>query len=368
VAPASGRLSAPSPRHKEEQARTESGGMAQTRRDMLVSSLLGAGALTLPAVEPALAHSRDRKHHRKLARRIVAEFRGLPGRKGLKIWAPGGDGGRKFEVAIRPRTALFCASAFKAFVLAEYLRQVEAGELTLDEQLDLDESVWSPSSPVFNPPELAGRVTALTALQAMIARSDNTATDMALKRAGADRVREFIAAIGLKNARIPTTTRQFFGYVAGYPQWQTITWDEVVEILENDPYPTNPILNDTITMAVSSHDFVSFYARALQGEFFQHEGTLRTFRSVLALADSIPRAFPLGVNAFLKGGSIDFAGEHALSLAGGMYVPDRWVYFSLIINWTDAQGGTVAEEQGHFAAAVMKIFTWIRDELGNCRF
>jgi beta-lactamase class A len=233
--------------------------MPQSRRDMLVSSLFGAGAMTLPAASPAFADARGRGRHWELAQRIVAEFRRLPGRKGLKILAPASDHAREFEVAIRPQTALFCASAFKGFVLAEYLRQVEAGEVRLDEQLDLDESVWSPGAPVFNPPELAGKVTALTALEAMISHSDNTGTDMALHRAGADRVRKFIASIGLKNSRIPTSSRQFFGYISGFPQWETITWDELVEVLENDPFPTNPILNDTITMAVSPHDFVSFY-------------------------------------------------------------------------------------------------------------
>jgi beta-lactamase class A len=340
--------------------------MAQSRRDMLASSLAGVGAMTLSASGPAVADAGGPKQDWELAHRIVAEFRRLPGRKGLKILAPAGDDAREFEVAIRPQDALFVASAFKGFVLAEYLRQVEAGEATLDEQLDLDESVWSPGSPVFNPPELAGKVTALTALEAMISHSDNTGTDMALKRAGADRVRDFIASIGLDDARIPTSTRQFIGYIAGFPGWETITWDEVVDLFENDPFPHNPIINDTITMAVSPHDFVSFYSRALQGEFFAEPETLRTFRSVLALADAIPWAFPLGVNAFLKGGSIDFSGEHALSLAGGMYVPDRWVYFCLIINWTDAEGGTSAEVQPAFLETGMTIFTWLRDALSNC--
>jgi beta-lactamase class A len=114
-----------------------------------------------------------------LARRIVAEFRRLPGRKGLKILAPAVDDAREFEVAIRPHDALFVASAFKGFVLAEYLRQVDADEATLEEELDLDESVWSPGAAVFNPPELADKVTALTTLEAMISHSDNTATDIA---------------------------------------------------------------------------------------------------------------------------------------------------------------------------------------------
>lgn len=103
--------------------------------------------MTLSASSLALADARGREQHWELAQRIVVEFRRLPGRKGLKILAPASDDARGFEVAIRPQDALFVASAFKGFVLAEYLRQVEAGEATLDEQLDLDESVWSLSSP-----------------------------------------------------------------------------------------------------------------------------------------------------------------------------------------------------------------------------
>jgi beta-lactamase class A len=48
---------------------------------------------------------------------------------------------------------------------------------------------------------------------------------MALKRVGAEQVRQFIAEIGLKNTRIPTSTRQFFAYISGDPNWQTISWD-----------------------------------------------------------------------------------------------------------------------------------------------
>jgi hypothetical protein len=49
-----------------------------------------------------------------------------------------------------------------------------------------------------------------------------------------------------------------------------------------------------------------------------------------------------------------------------MYVPDRWVYFALIINWTDAEAGATAEVLPAFAATSRTIFTWLRDELGNC--
>lgn len=102
---------------------------------------------------------------------------------------------------------------------------------------------------------------------------------------------------------------------------------------------------------------------ALQGQFFQQPVTLKTFRAILSLADAIARAVPLGVNAFMKGGSIDFASEHALCLAGGMWIPKRWVYFGMMINWTD--GGPMAGVEQLFAETANQIFTWVRDGLGS---
>jgi beta-lactamase class A len=191
---------------------------------------------------------------------------------------------------------------------------------------------------------ITGRIEARTALEAMIAHSDNTGTDMALKRAGADRVRAFIISIDLRDTRIPNTTRQFFGYIAGAANWETITWNELLAAFEEFP-PTGPsIVNDVQTMASTANDFVSFYSWALQGEFFAKEETLTTFRSILALAGDIPLLMPLGVSALHKSGSIDLRHEHVLTLAGGVFIPDRrWVYYSFLINWVDGEGGTSNE-------------------------
>jgi len=102
----------------------------------------------------------------------------------------------------------------------------------------------------------------------------------------------------------------------------------VLHLLNTDPYPPKPILNEVQTMAVAPSDFVSFYSRALQGAFFENREVLTLFRAILSQSEAIPRAIPLGVNAFIKASSIDFNGEHALSLAGGVFIPARrWAYF-----------------------------------------
>jgi len=108
---------------------------------------------------------------------------------------------------------LFCGSAFKVFVLASYLYYAERGELpnqppqgthpspleaALAEPLTISDSDHTPSSKVFGyeatgyPTGVTGTTSASAILAAMIAYSDNTATDLAMKRVGVDKVRAFM--------------------------------------------------------------------------------------------------------------------------------------------------------------------------------
>jgi beta-lactamase class A len=364
-------------------------GRAFTRRRALgagsagIAAALGAAGFApgvrAQAATPTAAQAQPGNQD-GLSQEVVEAFNTLPGQKGLKLWAPADAGRPEWSAEIEPDRELFIASAFKAFVLAETLRLEEEsldprGETPLARQLNarlaqqlpLNEEVFSLSAPVMNPPNLTGQVTLRTALEAMIARSDNTATDIALKHVRPERVRAFIDGIGLRQSRIPDSTRQFFGYIFGLPDWRATTWaDQLADDPANSP---RPILNDTITMASTPDELVSFYSRALQGEFFRYAETLAVFRAILGLADAIAFSMPLGVSGFGKGGSIDVeeseGATHVLTFAGGLYVPDRWVSFALLNNWTDADAGPTSEVMGQYIAAARTIFTLVRDRLGG---
>ena len=311
-----------------------------------------------------------------LAVEVIELFDALPGTKALKVWAPPDAGRPAWSAAFDADRELVIASAFKAFVLAEYLRQAEetldptaaaplAVQLVeqLQEELVLDEAVFTLGSPIFNPPNLTGKVTARTVLQAMILESDDTAADMALQRVGPNRVRQLIASLGLDQTRIPDSTRQYIGYVFGDPDWRNLTWAKLLPLVNDTPYPPRRALNDEITMASSADDLVAFYARALTGEIFRYNETLVAFRDFLSLKDEIAQIFPLGVNSFVKGGSLDAFSDHVLSAAGGMYAAQRWVYFAVILNWDDAEAGTVGSVGPLFTSVMHAVFTAIRDRL-----
>jgi beta-lactamase class A len=356
-----------------------------SRRDAVRAGGLGVAAtLSGGALRPASAQEatpiatsiREDPTQDGLSVEVIQLFDALPGTKALAFWAPPDAGRPAWSARSQADRQLVIASAFKVFVLAEYLRQAEDGlDATsstplaaqlgerMQEQLPLDESVYTLGSPILNPPHLVGTVTARTALQAMILESDDTATDILLKHIGPDRVRGLIASQGLTQTRIPDSTRQYVGYVFGDPDWRTLTWERLVPLVENTPYPPRFALNDEITMASTADDLVDFYSHVLLGELFRYPETLVVFRAMLALKDQIAQIFPLGVNTFLKGGSFDAFSDHALTAAGGMYAAQRWVYFALILNWTAAEAGSVASVGPAFIGVTHAAFTMIRDRL-----
>ncbi|MDQ6869095.1 MAG: class A beta-lactamase-related serine hydrolase [Pseudomonadota bacterium] len=191
--------------------------------------------------------------------------------------------------------------------------------------------------------------------------SDNTGTDMSLKLVGPDNVRKFIASAGLKKTLIPDSTRIFVGYLLGAKDYKTFTWDELVAST-NLPL-VNPPLNNVETMTSSADDFVSYYSRALQGAFFKSRETVTEFRRILSLGGAVSLV-PLGVSAFVKGGSIDVPGFHCVCIPGGMFFSDRWVYFAFTINW-NAPGETDPETVSAFLAAVSQALTLVKDRLST---
>jgi beta-lactamase class A len=296
--------------------------MVQSRRGFLARAT-AATALSGTVLSGAAFGRTPSPHpssYKKLAGDVLALFEPLPGIKALRVWAPEAKSGREFDVSLNAQLPLFCGSSFKAFVLCQGLRQIDGPGVSRTlrtTMLDLDETVWSLSSTVFNPPRLSGVVSYLTALEAMISHSDNTATDMAINHVGVETIRDFIASIGLHGTRIPNSTRQYFAYIFGVRSWETATWDQLVAAAGSDAPLAHPVVNAVQTMVSTPDDFVSFYSRALQGEFFQHPQTLTEFRNVLRIADILPVVVPLGATGFGKGGSIDAGGSHALCIAGG---------------------------------------------------
>ena len=335
--------------------------MFRSRREFLAGAAGTAAAIGItPMGLPAMAEGKEQASPQV----ILSLFKSLPGDMAIKIHAPASNGKPEFLVESNSSKQMFVGSAIKTFVLCEALRQADSPQVVKTitaQQLALDASVWSLDSATFNPPNLIGKVSERTALEAMILHSDNTGTDMCLKHVGPDKVREFIASAGLRSVMVPESTRVFFGYLLGAKNYKAFTWDEI-GAAANLPIVNSP-MNKVESLAASADDFVSYYARALQGQFFHNQETLYEFRRILSMGDAIWLVpLPLGVSAFVKGGSIDVPGYHALCVPGAMLFDDRWVYFCLTINWY-AAAETDPNTVGAFAAAASRALALVKDAL-----
>jgi beta-lactamase class A len=274
----------------------------------------------------------------------------LPGTPSYLVHA--GQGGSLRRIAHRPNFFLFTASAYKTFVLGQYLRDVEAGRLAGDEQLAIDDSVRNFGSPVFL--NLAGTTEARVVLEAMIAHSDNIATDRATLKVGADRVRALIAQAGLRSIRIPDTTRLFGSYLFGAPAGVDLGWPGILQAAENPPGEPRPPLNDVVTLAGSARDFVSWYEQTLAGAFFTRPETLIEFKRIQAMSEQIVKAVPQDTPAYAKGGEVvSFLGFNAKSFAGQIVVGAEKqipVTFGFLVNWDGPASDFPAVEAEYFAA------------------
>ncbi len=336
------------------------------RRDLLALATACAVAATPAHAGPDAAACAD------LRRRALAGIGRLPGTVSLKVWAPATRTEPELLIVHNAAQRLFVGSAIKAFILCKRMQQLDGpdilarltatdakGEIVPDQLLTLDETVWNADSASFLPPYLSGHVTERTAMEAMILHSDNTGTDMVLERTGADKVRTFLAQAGLRRSAVPDSTRAFFGYLLGRGNGNGFTWADLVAANKSDAPLVNSPLNNVQTLASSTDDLVSFYARSLQGEFFTHPETLQQFRDILTLADVINLVpFPAGATAYAKGGSIDVPGFHAVCIPGALFFNGRWVYFAGTLNWT-AAGTTDAPTAARFVAFMRDVLALV---------
>lgn len=256
---------------------------------------------------------------------------GLPGETAM-LFEAGSPKGR-LRLAHREAAPIFVGSAVKTFILAAYLMAVEQGRLSLTEQLPVDDDVRSPVSPVFG--KLTGTAPAVVALEAMITHSDNTATDMAIRRVGPAAVRSLIASRQLAGTRIPDSTRIMVSALAGAPPGTDLGWAGIQALDNGAPMPSpRPPMNDVSTMVSTGQDLVAWYEYVLGGGLFAKPETLATFKRIQSMATAMPEIAPPDVIAYGKGGSITWVDSQALAVAGQMVAGPVRATFFYGVNWT----------------------------------
>jgi len=260
----------------------------------------------------------------------VSRFASLPGETAMLVEAVGPKG--RIRAAHRETAPVFVGSCLKTFILGAWLQEVEAGRQSLDEPLAVDDALRSLVSPVLG--GLSGTTSARTVLEAMITHSDNTATDIAIHRIGAPRVRRLIAEMGLSATRLPDSTRIMFSTLVGAPPGTDLGWDGASHAIERTPKERLlPPINPHQTMVSTAAELCTWYARALGGGVFAQPASLAEFKRISAMANAMPLITPPDVMAYGKGGSIDWNGSQAVAVAGQMVAGPVRATFFWGVNW-----------------------------------
>jgi len=106
--------------------------------------------------------------------------------------------------------ALAIGSAFKLYVLAALVEQIQAGAISWDQEVAVSDKLKSLSSGELQDAPEGFRVSVTRAAEAMIAVSDNTATDLLMNLVGRKRVEAAAKKLG-NNRNVPFfTTRELF--------------------------------------------------------------------------------------------------------------------------------------------------------------
>ena len=264
-----------------------------------------------------------------------------------------------WQLGYFPKRQLFVGSAVKTFILAQFLRDVENGFNGIKEEhmATIDDNWRSPGSPVFG--ELTGKTSYRSILEAMIAHSDNTATDIALAQVQPSRVRALIQKAGLPNTQLPSSTRKLFSYLAGAKQNIDLGWSGMVSLDKGETLglqSRTEVINPYESMLSTASEMVHWYEQSLTGKFFKKPETLAEYKRIQSMADALSKIVPKDTLAFGKGGSIDWLDFHCLCVPGQMLVNRTPITFCFTLNW---QGGeqTSISRLDEFVAKVSTVLS-----------
>jgi len=141
-----------------------------------------------------------------LKEQVAATLDALPARTGM--YARALETGQ--EIAVRADEAVNTLSIIKIPVMILAYRDAEAGHLDLDERYTVREEDLRRGSGLLQHFQVGLRPTYRDLVTQMIITSDNTATDIVIRRVGMDRVNALLAGWGYAETRVLDTTGGLF--------------------------------------------------------------------------------------------------------------------------------------------------------------
>lgn len=170
-------------------------------------------AVVVSVTGPTAVAAQDSSNER-LGRALAHLVDAFPGRAGVAVRHVDSGVG----AAIDADTPYPMASTYKVPILVEMMARVEAGDLTLDTEIELRPSDQHIGSGLLQDLWAPGLTLSLRNLATMmIILSDNSATDMIIDRLGAEAITARMRALGYDSIRVDRTTLELIVDYLGVP-------------------------------------------------------------------------------------------------------------------------------------------------------
>lgn len=223
---------------------------------------------------------------------IEAQLAALEDRDNAKVGFYGRNLGTGRTLAYRADDLFATCSAFKAYVAAQILRQVERGELKLTDEVYIDPALFVPVASPITEPALGNWMPVSELCAAAVRQSDNTATNLMLEILGG-----------------PPSVTQFARSVGDDRTWM-VRWETEL----NTAYPGDP--RDT----TSPRGMGTGFSNMLIGNAFEepYRAQLEEWMRTIVTGDTRIRAgLPPGWTIADKTGAGDYASTNDIGVAFG---------------------------------------------------
>lgn len=219
---------------------------------------------------------------------------------------------RDERFAIDGDVVLPTASVFKVPVLVEAFRQMGGGAFALDDRWEMDEDDKSTGSGVLVRLDAGLRPTVRDLLTLMTIISDNTATDMLVRRLGPARITATMRELGLARTTVAAGCRDLLRPMLGEAQPALAPWQMARHVQAHPIDPECVAYGDTdATNVTTAREMTDLFARLHTGAGMDAIGVDAAARAAMVeilllqqLNERLPRFLPPGTRVAHKTGSL----------------------------------------------------------------
>lgn len=268
------------------------------------------------------------------------------------------------ELSINGDRLFPMASVFKIPILVEVFRQAEAGKFSLDERLEVTENDRTLGSGVLPLLSSGLKPTIRDLALLMIILSDNEATDILLKKVGAENVTATMRSFGLGNIRVDRTTFELIRDFIALSD-ERVKGKSAKEIMllpqsgTNQPSPEKVAAAEKEFAAIlkdvaSPRDMAKLIEKIVRGEVAGKDSCnqMMTILRRQQFNQRLPRYLPESAGMAHKTGTIGSVTNDA----GVIFVQGRPVVLVVFTVDKRTSRGEVEEQMGRLARTVYDFF------------